>query len=706
MMADTSKAFQAEATAALPQRVSATNIQGLDQVIAISEDCINSIIATRFSNQLKRKKDRRLREFKHGLPDYGTIDGTLSAPRVQMAVPYTPDSVYFFVNFEQGSFQYWTGFGPNAKPHTQDLKGWSVGFKTSFGLSKLATVPKDIADQITLLKPGSYSASQLLLGFSAAATAELVWSVSTCPGLEEDRDLQFASQNMFKQYMDIYLRWMATGPYSVLGYAIKVEDNSTDSHIAAPSFPPTDVKCRTQEYVPQTDAFRKQYPGRGGLDFFLFEEMSESRAFPEVPYDPAKAGNWIVGGIAANLTMSRSIFLEKYLMTRLDLLNMQCITLANDSYFWVSQQKGWKMTGNDWILTQYSKVTTAAWVPTDIGATYSWTGKNFKSNNSIWTGQWRDNLTTIINNVMKWAPGSDTVTVEVDIKQNRDQWTGGHGESTDTLSGGDTAISWKVVITLGTIKDGELDIQVTYGTPTLSYKYQSTQLAWDWGGSLKASYETTAMDALKGGADLSSIQNSLKGALSGQSRFVFPGGGDFYMKNTKFNNRGDLLIELSYIAKAIEVDFDFHLQVSAPELPEVNGKWLKVSTTSTESNPVNLVADQKDATVFQIDNGDLVVDQSGFPTGSRAITKVLGSNSKVQDLLLVTQDAFDKSQEKEKLECSMTGSKFAYALDGGTSNIWYGTFALDPETETKLQLFTGDAGHPDPYMVLSVNAIY
>jgi len=699
-MADQHAIFDAEIAGAAPKRTFWTNIQGLDQVIAISEDSINSILSARYNSQLKRKTDRRLREFHHALPKYGAISATLSAPRIQMAVPESPESVYFFLNFEKGSFQYWTGFGPTAEQETQDISGWSVAFETSFGLSRLATVPRAIASQITL-KPGSYSASQLILGFSAAAAAKLVWTTSVCPGLEDNEDLRFAIQNIFKTYMDTYLQWLSTGAYSVLGYIVKVEDPSANAQLAIPSFPPTAVKCLIQNYVPATVEFKSQYPARAGLDMFVIEEMVD-QPFPDIPYNPAKAGNWIIGGLDANLTISRRIFWECYVLQKFALLNMQCLTLANDSSYWSQGRKGSKETGNDWIITDGPRPVSAPWILNATKATFKWQGRLKREAEGA-----RCILDTAISNDLAWIPGSDTATISVSIMQN---WSV-HSDNLRSLKiGADSCVSWTAAMTLNTIKAGELSVTVACGAPDLQYL---TNMSLFDGQQccipLREHHENQVNEALKSGVDMGKIQTELTDALNGQSKFVFPGGGDFFMKNPKFNTTGDLLIDLSYVQKEIAVDDDFHLQVSAPGVAGTDGQWLKVSDTADNNSTVVLVATQQEATLFQIDNGNLVIDQAGLPKGLRASTKSAAAPAKVQDLVFVSGDTFDKIDASGKLECSTTGSKFSYSLDSTTAHWsanWYGTFALDVETKSRVLLFKGKVKDAAPLAVFSLNAIY
>ncbi|KAK3935739.1 hypothetical protein QBC46DRAFT_346284 [Diplogelasinospora grovesii] len=249
-----------------------------------------------------------------------------------------------------------------------------------------------------------------------------------------------------------------------------------------------------------------------------------------------------------------------------------------------------------------------------------------------------------------------------------------------------------------------LAVGVHYAQADLQHKYSSTHTAWDEGSRKK--YESEALTALQSGIHgLDNLQQDMSNAVNQQSSFVFPGAGDFFMKRAAFNAAGDLLLELSFEQKAIIIDDDFHLQVAAPHAPDIHGKWLKL-----EDSSVVLVVDQKDATLFQLDNGSLVVDQSGLPAGPRSVTKTAPDSDDVQDLIFVAakpdseEESSDDETTEKKLECSTTGSKFDYSFNI-SSGLWYDTFALDT-TGKHIQLFKGDTDAPGPYRVFNLSAVY
>ena len=243
----------------------------------------------------------------------------------------------FRVNFAFGRYTYWTGHGPNSKQQEQKVDGWSLAFTVSFTEHDLTDpkIKEEVQKRISILKPGQYSLTQILISFSAAPLATVDWTSSRLEGLTPDTEKSKGSIFYFKAYMEKYMELRKTGPYSVLGYAIKVPDVIHD--IPAPSFPPTGVRCRTQTYSPHTlpqsspqfDPLRRCT----ALDVFMFLEMTEGRSFPDKPYKPKTAANWTVATMPASLTLSKRIFWTRYLIPKLQAFNETSLVVANDVYY-------------------------------------------------------------------------------------------------------------------------------------------------------------------------------------------------------------------------------------------------------------------------------------------------------------------------------------------------------------------------------------
>lgn len=609
LRADAQGVFEREYAQANPLRLSSTNLQNYHEIIAISEGSLNSVLKLRYSTNLKKNKDRRLREFKHAIPQFGSIDGTLSAPHIQMVVDKAPQSVRFYVNFESGSFEYWLGQGPYAELKSQDIAGWSIAFNIDFSLQKLASVPTAIRDQVTLLHPEHYSVSEIVLGLSAASLASVDWTHSTRPGLSQDQDTEIIQLDGFKRYFEMYIDWLSRGPYSVLGYAIEVHKATSEGTELMPaSFPPTSVQCITQAYVPCTDDFRDVFPtydittvskqSRGGLDALVFLEMTNFAGWPGTFYDSATAGNWITGTVSSSLALSKLVFWDGFLMKKFSALNMQILALANDMFSWVMWSK--RVYPNPWKVDQAAKPDSAPWESTPDGAKYSWSGLYNDKDGSDY-----DKTVTKIDNVMRWMPGTEFVKVDVQITQARSYNQSSKSEFDMGYSfTQNTSLTWSLVLRLNTIKAGELETVVSYDQPKLTSNRSDSQAFWH--GDLVKKYEQDVIDRIKAELNTSAIHSEVSGVLNDKGRFVFPGAGDFNMSDPAFNPRGDLLVKLDLVPGQLPIDDDFHLQVAAPN-QDFHGQYVKVEKDGDDAAWV-LVADKQQATLFQTSNDELRVD--------------------------------------------------------------------------------------------------
>ncbi|KFZ23215.1 hypothetical protein V502_02306 [Pseudogymnoascus sp. VKM F-4520 (FW-2644)] len=676
-----------EAIESAKLRLQNGTLQSRDQVIAISEDAINKDLEARYKSTLLREKDARLRRFNHALPGLGNITASLTGPRVKLA---TADSkaVLFFLVFDKGVFDYWLGHGPSATPQKQTIDGWSICFRTSFRFTELASVPSKIREQIDprVIKDGTYTVSQLLLTFSAAAVAKIDWKNSICPGIQDNPNMKYTSMNMFEEFMKTYMDFMSTGPYSVLGYAIKLDSDITSPDLKplGPSFPVTSLACQTQEYKACLPEFAT-HPSRSSLDQFLYLGMTETRDFPKIPYDSTSSVNWCYSGLPASLCISKRVLWERFFAVKLRVLNDRCVTLANDLFWWVEDAKNSKANNNDWNIDSNNKPANFDWVVGVDRLTYAFVGKKYTGSN--WDG-WRHEIDAKVTNTMKWTPGTEKASMSVDIWVRHKHWTQGHRGGSDSITTTSSSIKWNTDLSLAASDhDAGLVVTITNGEVKLDTKYETTQDPFDWAGTRERN-QKEAESSMQSHVDLSAIGSELGQALSGSSKFVFPGGGVFALKSPAFNNTGDLLVELRYTSKPINIDDDFTLQILAKD-KDFNLHYLKIAKDG-EGSPAQFVADEKQATMFTLDDGNLCEQLSDGKRGRKA---TIPENGTDQTLIFASPSAAKEPADK-KLEFSTTGSAFAYSLD---MQDWFNNlrvndkglveimFTLDPTTTYALQ---------------------
>lgn len=114
-------------------------------------------------------------------PDY-SVNAILSAPSVSLIGQNGGTELFFTLNFQSGTFMYWTGHNPPVQ-HQPDMKGWKIAFKVSLDQQGIdpSAVPQKAKDNINV--PGSYSISQLLVDFTTADLNQFEPNLSSTPGL-------------------------------------------------------------------------------------------------------------------------------------------------------------------------------------------------------------------------------------------------------------------------------------------------------------------------------------------------------------------------------------------------------------------------------------------------------------------------------------------------------------------------------------------
>ncbi|KAM0228549.1 hypothetical protein ACHAPO_010626 [Fusarium lateritium] len=661
-----------EATQASANRITNNDLQGYDEIISISEESLNTVLRLRYSSALVKKKDVRLRTFHHAIPGQGNIKAELAAPHLGLYVDGASETVKLFINFSSGMFHYPDTKGAGASQSSQSVAGWSVAVNVNFSQKTLTRVPSAMKEKLRpLATPGSYSISQILLNLSAAGLASFNEKDSIFPGLSEDSDKRVDVLCAFKRFFGIYIEWLKTGPFSVLGYAIKIERDACTT--LPPSFPPTAVRVRTQAYAPCTESFKKCFPAqhptmptRAGLDSIIFQEMTEQREWPPINYDSARAGNWSTGDADCGITLSRRVFWDRYLADKLSGLNMQILTVASRMHQWTM----YGSANDNWELSNDPKPSEAKWSNSATGVSYHWHG--------IHTNERKfstSTTTTSVDNAMEWRPGTDIVDVRVRIVieyQTKEMWFFWLNEDIIKTS----TLTWALKLRLGTIKAGVLEAQVVETPPKVDFKHWTESGPVNLNGEQTMKCEEDAKALIATSISPGNIKNSVSEVLNSKSKFVFPGAGEFALRDPKFSQRGDVMATLQLEGQGIAIDDDFHLQVSADDgfiNEDFIGKWLKVAYAGDNARLV-LVDSQSQATLFQISDGNLVVDIEGRPAGQRALTQNPESETaKAQDLYFNTPKTKPASPGI-KLEFLTTGSKLLFSTDQGRH--WRSRFIL------------------------------
>ncbi|TFK83098.1 hypothetical protein K466DRAFT_666080 [Polyporus arcularius HHB13444] len=521
-------------------------LQGFDQVVAVSQDQINASLDARFS------LDPSSLKFSATIDDGETMTGIMTPPTVNLLVQYEPFQCFFSLHFVSGSFTYYTikvvGGKPVAIPHTVPIDGWTLAFTVNLGLNVLDNVPPEIKAKI--LVPGSYSVSQLLMDFTTADLMSFDPELSKTPGIEVPLGKDPERDDKIGSFIRIYLEQLELSTdHNILGYAVTVPDPSVANPIA-PSFPPTSVQFQTMAY--QGDLPKKVLPG--GLDCFLFLEMTQNRTAPHTVID--WEWNWVQppssppgpreGGC---MVLAKSVFWDAFFVGRATFLNRMALDMLNRVGWAIDNQ--YSTIGDDdlpWSLTDSDPPDSAlAWTSAATSTTQTW--------------DW--NCTTSSDDPFRpYTHKSDTqVTVELDTENNAINfsanthvWRENHiiieagSQAEDDVCTIDATVQWGFVFTLTSVAKGALGVSVaaSYSPPktSVTMKKDSNYGHFEVQSDSELSANAKAhLDCVMGKLDL---VDDVANAFKNHSQFVFPGGGTFFMKDPAFNDAGDVVVGLTY----------------------------------------------------------------------------------------------------------------------------------------------------------------
>ncbi|KAI0699783.1 hypothetical protein C8T65DRAFT_697550 [Cerioporus squamosus] len=513
-------------------------LQGFDQIVAVSQDQINESLDARFSLDPKSLK------FNATIDSGETMTGIMSPPTVNLVIQHEPFKCRFSLHFVSGNFMYYTihvvGGKPVVVPHTVLINGWTLAFTVNLGLDVVDSVPPEIKAKI--LVPGSYTVSQLLLDFTTADLMSFDPELSKTPGLnvplgqDPERDQKIAS------FIGVYLRQLALTTNSILGYAVTVPDPSVANPIA-PTFPPTSVQFQTMDY--RGDLPKKVLPG--GLDCFLFLEMTGNRTAPHMAID--WKWNWAQPGPCegGSMVIAKADFWDRFFVERATFLNRMALDMLN-RVGWAIDNQDSSIGGDDlpWSLTASN--------PPD--SDLAWKSKKTTSMQWDWSCH-----TESYDPFRPYTHKSDTqVTVELDAKNNAINfsanthvWRENHiiiessRDPEDDKCTIDATVTWGLVFTLASVADGALGISAAQSSPpesSVSMAKDSNYGNFEVQSDAELSTNAKAhLDSVMGNMDL---VDDVAQAFKNHSQFVFPGGGMFFMKDPVFNQDGDVVVGLTY----------------------------------------------------------------------------------------------------------------------------------------------------------------
>jgi len=216
------------------------------------------------------------------------------------------------------------------------------------------------------------------------------------------------------------------------------------------------------------------------------------------------------------------------------------------------------------------------------------------------------------------------------------------------------------------------------------------------------SFEDIIIAKIKQGFEKEQIRTDQAKVLNSQSQYVFPGGGEFFMKNPVYNRNGDLVVDLNFETPEIAIEYDFRLAVDTSVYKHITKPWVKLESDQDGAQLI-FVATKDQATQFMTDNGNLIVvtpkpNEPGKMSFAKYSLFLPGPTDSRKKLFFVKLNVFEKVTGKKtkkpeegiKLEFATTGSLFEFkASKSHADSAWQPTFVLSEDTEPKIQLYTG-----------------
>ena len=506
-------------------------LQGLDQVVAVTQDHVNASLDTRF------RLDGNLSHL-DVKNNWGKINAEMDPPTVDFYIPSEIHKVHFCVNLSSGTCTWYkiddTTDPPSIKPITADIKAWTLAFTVNLSLDKINEIPDEIKNKIKF--PGSYSLSQLLLDFNTADLSSFDPELSHTPGVSgTDPDRQVA----FTHFMEAYLEKLKGGDTGILGYAITVPDPKVTNPYA-PTFSPMSVTFQTMENR-DSDTNAAQ----PGLNCFLFCEMTSNLTPPDYIN---WTENWVDQGKSGTMVISKKNFWDNFFVIHSTFLNRMALDMLNRLAYALDNSGDLNKWDVSWqFSTQRPSDGELAWKSTkEQSMSYYWSHSEPKHTVDIYD-KYARNCDTKVDVALDTGANVITVTASSHVwREYIHIYPAGREWIKDTYEI-DATISWSYSFILNSVTDGTLEMSAKLVSPICTVtKSETSSIGNFWRPSDEELSTWAQEDLLKRVDDENTLLTDVAEGLKTQSQFVFPGGGTFFMKDPKYNSYGDLTVTLQY----------------------------------------------------------------------------------------------------------------------------------------------------------------
>ncbi|KAK3400814.1 hypothetical protein B0T20DRAFT_348026 [Sordaria brevicollis] len=537
--------MEAMASTEADSRMKDFDLQGIHQIIAISQDEINSHLSSRFHPEVQDE----LLSINHEVRDSGIqFSAKIGPPTVEVCTDNTTDttSSWFYLDVERGYFKRVSTTGPGEQVL---LKGLRIQFRVNYGEGMMHDLldPNDphAQQRQESLQPGRYSLSRVLLALASARCSDIIQlQLAPSPGAANRvGSIPLSLEEYLKQTWMTQLKEL---PHALtLGYTIQQEEPNPTT---APTVPPTAVRVQNYRYqhcrdIPE-EANETPAPA-GSRNALLFLEMTGGESFPRAGF--TEQGNILTGDMPAALALSRTHFLREYIAGGVfSDVHVFFLELLNDLMKIVGGQRN-----KEWVLTDQPKeevLPNATWTINDSEAKLSWRGG--ESFRGLYLSMWK---TSSLDVHFTTSPRTNKIILTSKMKLESGSTTSSsHGPLINAKSG---EAQLTLEFTMLVAEDGALIVRgpeektdSVSATDTLDSNLISLLTQLFGSDSHGDAVKSELQDALRE----KHIGNAIAAHIKQKKRVVLPGSGTFSFRDPVFSDKGDLHVTLGLLVRPIK----------------------------------------------------------------------------------------------------------------------------------------------------------
>ncbi|KAI1415786.1 hypothetical protein F5Y13DRAFT_155310 [Hypoxylon sp. FL1857] len=526
-----------------------------DQVIFLSQEMINKAFHHMWALTPK-KNPPPLRVFKQSYRT-GDINITLDAPTIKLMVTTKQDpQLYFMLNINSGTIETYISSDPNDNTKKKfDVAGWKFGFAVKLASKIVEKSDPRFSSVVTQagFSPDTYSLAQLYLEVSSSTqNSEKYNSYGKYDWKAESPETQAAFLGFCQSWWNI----MKKSDCNIIGYSIQA--NKPDpTKVDSATFPPTSIdywvypwKDPNYSNPPDTDDSPKN-----ALCYLMMSDFTKPPTRIGLEY----SGAFVNGG--GLYTMNAGTFWARWLLPLLQGLNKGAEIIPDeplneyypnpsDGYHWAAGMRYHiGVSGTHSTKDPYYAFTKSTWRP----GTWTWSGSQKTSSKTLSDGKHTTHVvsqTSTTSTELSFDKGGHGVTLkgktvfDFNVQFNWDGSPWGNPSHLKITS------EWRFKMALSSVSDGGIQfarVPETSGEKPCTVMVNADQgdVRWKYGfDSIKQSFSNSLNNYIDN--DTYEIQNALLSSLDGQDKLFLPASGTFLMKDPKFNDRGDLLVTLSY----------------------------------------------------------------------------------------------------------------------------------------------------------------